>query len=117
MTRRGDVIIVDFPFADGRSGKIRPALVVQNDRDNARMANTIVAMISGDLRHRSEPTQFFIDPGTPDGKTSGLHGPSVVKCGHLLTIAQAGVLRSIGSLPHTSMQSINTCLKVALAIP
>src|SRR5437868_4314684 len=31
MTRRGDVVIVDFPFTDGGS-KVRPALVVQNDQ-------------------------------------------------------------------------------------
>ena len=39
---RGDVVLVDYPFTSG-GAKVRLALVVQNDRDNARMANTIVA--------------------------------------------------------------------------
>jgi hypothetical protein len=34
MTLRCDVVVVDFPFTDTRQSKVRPALVVQNDRDN-----------------------------------------------------------------------------------
>jgi mRNA interferase MazF len=40
--KRGDVVIVDFPFATGTSSKVRPALIVQNDRDNKQIAKTIV---------------------------------------------------------------------------
>jgi mRNA interferase MazF len=51
MLARGDVVLVDFPFAGGGASKVRPALVVQNDRDNGRLKNgrlknTIVAMIT-----------------------------------------------------------------------
>src|SRR5947209_8409266 len=73
-----------FPFSDGRGSKIRPALVVQDDRNNTRLRNTIVAMISGNTRLAGkEPTQFPIDPVTPDGETSGLLGPSAVVREHL----------------------------------
>ena len=53
---RGDVVIVDLPFTDVRSGKIRPALVVQNDVANARRRKTIVAMITGNLRMAGDAT-------------------------------------------------------------
>jgi mRNA interferase MazF len=43
--KRGDVVILDHPFTDGSASKVRPALVVQNDRDNRRVTNTIVALI------------------------------------------------------------------------
>ena len=43
---RGDVILVDFPFSAGGGSKVRPAVVVQNDRDNRRLTNVIVAMIT-----------------------------------------------------------------------
>jgi len=29
--RRGDVVLVDFPFSAGGGAKVRPALVIQND--------------------------------------------------------------------------------------
>jgi mRNA interferase MazF len=32
--KRGDVVLVDWPFSGGGSSKIRPALIIQNDRDN-----------------------------------------------------------------------------------
>ena len=77
---RGDVVVVKFPFVDGRRGKNRPAVIVQNDRENRKLANTIVAMISGNVRHAGEPTQVLVDPNSPDGRLSGLHGLSVIKC-------------------------------------
>jgi len=49
MTQRGDVVVVAFPFISGGGGKNRPALVVQCDRDNQRLSNTIVAMITGNV--------------------------------------------------------------------
>ena len=55
--KRGDVVIVEIPYVEGRGGKKRPALIVQNDRDNRRLANTVVAMISGSIEHAGEATQ------------------------------------------------------------
>jgi mRNA-degrading endonuclease toxin of MazEF toxin-antitoxin module len=51
--RRGDVVIVAFPFATGGGGKNRPAVVVQCDRDKRRLSNTIVAMITGNISYAS----------------------------------------------------------------
>jgi mRNA-degrading endonuclease toxin of MazEF toxin-antitoxin module len=41
---RGDIVLIDMPFSGGGGSKIRPVLVVQNDRDNQRLSNTIVAL-------------------------------------------------------------------------
>jgi mRNA interferase MazF len=113
---RGDVIVVEFPYADGRRGKNRPALVIQSDRDNRRLANTIVAMISGNLRHASESTQVLIDPAQTDGASSGLHGPSVVKCNNLYTIRKQDIQRIIGQLSAELLVAVNQALKHALEI-
>ncbi|CAN5368342.1 hypothetical protein BH10PLA2_BH10PLA2_11920 [soil metagenome] len=43
---RGDVVLVDFPFSTGAASKVRPALMGQNDRDNQRLQNTIIAHIT-----------------------------------------------------------------------
>ena len=112
--KRGDIVIVEFPYVDGRRGKNRPALIVQNDRDNRRLANTVVAMISGNTHHAAEDTQLFLDPGAAEGSSSGLHGPSVVKCSNLFTVAQEDVLRIIGHLSDEMMENVAECLKAAL---
>lgn len=112
--KRGDVVIVEIPYVEGRGGKKRPALVVQNDRDNGRLTNTIVAMISGNIEHAGEATQLLIDPAAPEGSSSGLHGPSVVKCCNLFTVAQADIQRIIGRLSEAMAAKLEECLKAAL---
>jgi mRNA interferase MazF len=111
--KRGDIVIVDFSVYNPQE-KVRPALTVQNDRDNARMRNTIVALITGNLSRRGEPTQFFLDRTHPDYSASGLHKESVVNCSNLITIRQQDILQTIGNLSGKTMDRIDACLKDAL---
>lgn len=114
--KRGEVVIVDFSFTSGTAGKIRPALIVQNDHHNSRLTKTIVAMITGNLRRATEATHVLIDPGTTDGASSGLHGPSLVSCANLYTIDQSSVKRVIGNLPMPMMQHVDSSLRTALGL-
>jgi mRNA interferase MazF len=115
--KRGDVVIVEFPFTDGRRGKNRPAVVIQNDRDNTRLANTVVAMISGNIQHAHEATQVSIDPNESNGASSGLHGPSVVKCCNLFTVRQQDIQKTIGRLSSHHQATVDQALQQALDIP
>jgi mRNA-degrading endonuclease toxin of MazEF toxin-antitoxin module len=114
---RGDVVIAPFPFQDKPGLKIRPALVVQSDVENRRLANTILAMITGNLDDSGQPTCVLVDPGTADGARSGLSGPSLVKCYNLATIRQRRVLHVIGNLPAAVMSQVSRALKAALDLP
>ena len=110
---RGDILIVDFSAYDPRE-KVRPALAVQNDGDNARMKNTIVALITGNVSRADETTQLLLDRRHPDFGASGLHKDSVVNCSNLVTIRQQDIIRVVGSLSKTTMRQIEICLKAAL---
>lgn len=114
--RRGEVVVLDWPFAAGGGTKPRPALVVQNDRDNGRLLNTIVAMITSRVQRAHEPTQLLVDVSTPEGRQTGLHRNSVVNCVNLFTVEQTKVLQVIGTMPATLMQQIDNCLKSALEL-
>jgi mRNA interferase MazF len=117
MMTRGDVVIVNFPYQDGTRGKTRPALVVQCDRNNGRLQSTILAMISGNVqRANTESTQLLIDPTTAEGKQSGLHWRSVVKCENLFTVLQSHVVRTIGHLSSETMVKVEESLKASLAL-
>src|SRR3954447_1946632 len=108
MTQRCDVVVTAFPFVGGMGSKNRPAVVVQCDRLNAQIENTVVAMITGNTRLVGvEPTQFLIDPATADGKSSGLACASAVKCENLMTIRQADVLQTLGHLSDALKQQLN----------
>jgi mRNA interferase MazF len=115
--RRADVVIIDHPFSDASGAKVRPALVVQSDRRNARLTETVVALISSNLRHAAtDATQLLIDLTTPDGQASGLNRTSVVKCGKLFTIHEHLVRKKIGVLSAALMLKVNDCLKTALEL-
>ncbi len=114
--QRGDIVLLDMPFAQGGGSKIRPALVVQSDHNNSRLTNTIVAAITRNVSRAHEPTQFFVDLSTPIGQQSGLLANSAVTCENLFTAGQSFVIRKIGQLPPAAMRQIDVCLKAALGI-
>lgn len=117
MTRRGDVVRVDFPFTDIPQSKKRPAVIVQNDRDNQKIRKTIVAMITGNLSRLGDPSHLLIDPSTVEGTSSGLHGRSLVSCNNLYTLEQDCIQKRLGHLSHALKQKLNDCLKAALELP
>ncbi len=117
MTSRGDVVIIQFPFAVGMAGKIRPAVIVQADAYNRKLQNTIVAGVSSNTRlAKSEPTQLFVDPTTPEGASSGLLQPSAVKCESLFTVAVSEIHRTIGRLSDNLLEQLDDCLKTSLGL-
>src|SRR5688572_16632747 len=86
--RRGDVVLAWFPFASGTGGKRRPCVVVQNDADNQKIGNTVVAQITSVLSRRGDKSHFLIEVATADGKLTGLLHDSLVSCNNLATIEQ-----------------------------
>ncbi len=111
---RGDIVLVDYPFTTAGT-KVRPALVVQNDRDNARMTNTIIAQISSNTARVNEATQHLIALAVEPG--CGLARDSSVIATNLLTMHQGDIMRVLGSLSAAAMVQIDDCLKVALGLP
>lgn len=112
---RGDIVLADLPYSDRTGSKIRPALVVQSDQNNARLHDVILAMVTRTTKRAGgEPTQFFIDLATPEGQQSGLLQSSAVKCEHIVTLHRSFLRRAIGHLPDTAMQQIDNCLRESL---
>ena len=97
--QRGDVVLLPIAFTTGVGGKVRPALVVQSDHNNARLNATIVAIITKTThRATTEATQLLIDVNSSEGRRSGLLHTSAVKCEHLVTVATSDINRVIGVL-------------------
>jgi mRNA interferase MazF len=114
---RGDVILTFVANVGAPGGKVRPALVVQSDHNNARLNETIIVAITSNLSRVHEPTQLLIESSTPDGIASGLLHDSAVRCERLHSIPQADVRRVIGRMSAALMRQVNACLKAALELP
>ena len=114
---RGDVVLVDYPFTDRTGSKVRPCLVVQCDRNNRRLDDTIVVTITSRTQFAAtEPTQLLIERATPAGRQAGVLYDSAVQCENILTVDLLFIQRKIGSLPPAMMQHVSDCLKAALEI-
>jgi mRNA interferase MazF len=118
MISRGDVVIARFPYVGGTGSKVRPAVVIQCDRLNNQIDNTLLAMITGNTRLAgNEPTQFLIDPSTPEGASSGLSYVSAAKCENIATVPQSDIVQKTGHLSDVLAQKLAHCLKAALDLP
>ena len=114
--RRGDVVMVRFPIAGSVSTKRRPGVVVQNDRNNHRLDNVILAQVTTRLGPPNEPTRFVVDPSTPDGALSGLELKSAISCENLTTVHKDQISEVIGHLCDAHIEQLDRCLKASLGL-
>lgn len=113
-TRRGDVVLVLFPYSDLRTAKRRPALVLQRDELNNGLAQTIVAMISSNLARRGHPSRIFVVRDSAEGKAAGLRLDSVIMTDNLATVLESEMDSILGRFP--DMRLVNAALKHTLAL-
>jgi len=114
---RGDVVMVDFPFGEGRGSKVRPAVVVQCNADNRRLDTILVAMITKQtgLVGR-EPRHILIDVSTEAEKASGLWLQSVANCSQVATIKSDRVACRLGRLSPSLMEQVSASLRDGLGL-
>jgi mRNA interferase MazF len=115
--KRGDVVLTFVQNVGNPGGKVRPAVIVQSDHNNARLSETIIAAITSNLSRVHEPTQLLVEVATPGGAASGLLHDSAVRAERLHSIPQADVRRVIGRLSDILMQRLDRCLTAALGLP
>src|SRR2546423_1402670 len=108
--KRGEIIIVEYPFTDQSSSKRRPALVIQSDA--IKSPDTLIAAISASAQ--LTVTRALIEPSKEP--KSHLKQPCVVRCENLSTVQQTIVLGSVGSLAKQTMLRVDECLKKALGL-
>lgn len=111
--KRGEVYLVPWPFSDFSGRKLRPAVVVQADFLNGRIADTVLVQITG--TSRQAVTEVLLDPAIETA--SGLRFPSYAVCNNLLTLDQTQGQRRMGQLSPPALARIEACLKTALDIP
>ncbi|MBF0532232.1 MAG: type II toxin-antitoxin system PemK/MazF family toxin [Candidatus Omnitrophica bacterium] len=111
--RRGDIVLVPFPFTDLTSVKVRPALIVSDDPQNQ---DVIIAFISSVVPAKLKKTEYLLNVNDPDFFTTGLKTVSVIKMNKLLTISSALILRRLGRVNPELQQELNKLLKLALGL-
>jgi mRNA interferase MazF len=113
-TNRGDVVLVLFPDSNLRTAKRRPALVVQRDNLRGGLAQTIVAMITGNPARAGHASRIEIRQSSAEGRSMGLRADSIVMTDNLATVLEQEIDRMIGSCP--VMDRVETALRHTLGL-
>lgn len=109
--RRGHVYVVDFnPRIKTKPGKIRPAIVVQDDLlSEAGYPSTIVVPTTTKLVDTNTPMRLRLPAGT-----AGLDHDSDALVAQLIAVANESFRRELGALPHDLAEALNRKLRDVL---
>jgi mRNA interferase MazF len=108
--KRGDVVLAWYPLASGIGTGRRPCVVVQNDDDNRKIANTVVAQITTNLARLGDKSHVLIRVASVEGRQTGLLHDSIISCNNLATIGETRIQHRIGSLAPASLQEMDDAL-------
>jgi mRNA interferase MazF len=112
--KRGAVVLVLFPDANLRTAKRRPALVIQSNDLNGGLGQTIVAMITSNMKRAGHPSRVTLLLNSTEGKESRILMDSVVMTDNLATIRESEIDRELGRL--NNMSGINNALRLTLGL-
>ena len=96
----GDIVLLKFPFTDGKTYKRRPALII-NDFDDG---DIVVCRITSQIYKTKN--DIYID----DWEKSGLKLPSVIRIHKLATLEKNMVEIIMGQIDGTTKNKIRTII-------
>ncbi len=111
LIKRGDIFTVDLePVRGSEQGKMRPALVIQNDIGNRYSPVIIVAAIT-----TGEYTEFDVNVAVkaPEG---GLSNNSIILLNQIRTVDKSRFGRYWGRLNPETMKKVDKALKISLGL-
>lgn len=111
---RGDIALALFPDSNLKTAKRRPVLIVQRDRLNTGLPQTIVAMVSSNMARAGHASRVPVEKGSPAGLRSGLRTDSVIMTDNLATLLDKELDRVIGIWD--AMDEVDAALRYSLGL-
>lgn len=105
----GDILLVHFPFTNGSAAKLRPVLVVSEDRFN--QGDDIVVLPISSQPDPGDPFSYYIDTSLPKFRSTNLRMSSSVKWTKPLTIDKRTATRRLGTLHPDCLEEIRSRLR------
>ena len=112
--KRGDVVLVLFPDSNLRTAKRRPALVIQADKLNTGLRQTIDAMITSNMARAAHPSRVTLLLNSSAGREARILMDSVVMTDNLATVQENEIDRTLGGLKDLS--EVDIALRQTLSL-
>lgn len=102
--KRGDVVLLPFPFTDLTSSKQRPALIISEDDFNRDGVDVVVCAITS--QNPDEASEYELSLKEKEIKNAGLPKPSKVKCGKIVTLDSRLIKKKLGNISKPCLESV-----------
>lgn len=102
--KRGDVLLIPFPFSDLSSSKQRPALVISSEAFHLHSSDIVVCAITSQAPARLGAFEYLLSKADLAG--AGLPKLSKVKCGKIVTLDSRIVRKKLGQITPATISSI-----------
>ncbi|MBI5567956.1 MAG: type II toxin-antitoxin system PemK/MazF family toxin [Chloroflexi bacterium] len=115
MTRykRGEVVLVSFPFTDLSGAKQRPALVVSADWFNRANADCVLVAITSNVPARLKRSELLLLAS--DLISAGLPKASIIRAGKIFTLQQSLIRKPLGKLSAGTLASVLAAMQDVLS--
>lgn len=107
----GDIVLINFPFTDLQSSKVRPALVL-----TIKGEDIIILGIFSRVPENLQESWIKIDELHTAFKQSGLKKASVIKTEKIAVIHQSLSRKKLGDIPFNLMQQVRQTLRKTLGL-
>lgn len=111
--RRGDTVLVPFPFTDFTSAKVRPALVVSADPQGGDLTLAFGSSVIPDIPGTGD---VVLGENDPAFRSSGLKRATVFRMSKLVTLERSLVVRRLGAVTPDVQARVDECLMRALGL-
>jgi mRNA interferase MazF len=104
--KKGDVVLVAFPFTDLTTAKMRPALVISLDSFQQSGLDVVLSGITSQIPKKIPATDILLSP--EDQRQAGLPKPSIVRLGKIVTLDKRLIRKKLGHLPETTLSKLTS---------
>jgi len=102
MIEQGDLLLVPFPFSDQSGKKVRPVIVISNEKFNENSEDVLVVGVTSS----SSRDAYTINLANKDLDGGNLLTPCYVKIENILKIDKELVIKKIGKINKSKLKEI-----------
>jgi len=94
LVKQRDIVLLPFPFSDQSGLKVRPAIIISNNRFNATSEDVIVCAITSNIE-KSKYTVLIDQKNLEEGY---LYNKSAIKAENILKVKKSLIIKTIATV-------------------
>lgn len=103
--KKGDIVLIEYPFTDLSSTKLRPAVVVSSDKFTNQGEDAIFVCISSQPKN-AQTFDLLFNSSDPEFFESGLKKTSLIRIGKIICLSKNLASRLLGKAGPNTMARI-----------